>query len=198
MIKPTRKIVCAVAVMVMSLGLAIGIGMRADAAEIETPITQYVTADVLNVRQQPSMEATIVTTLSQGTKVKVVREVDDWSTIEIDQQLYYVCNQYLSDNQFIETASSALYTSNQFRSMGVIYYGGYKWTWYSQRVLAGGALRIPGRQVSSDGFVIDGNGYICLAHPSMAKGTIIDTPFGRQGKIYDTAGANVIDVYTNY
>lgn len=79
---------------------------------------------------------------------------------------------------------------------GVINWGGYKFTYYSQQVLPGGGLQIPGRHVNDAGFVSDGSGFIVLAGDA-PLGTVFDTPFGAQGKIYDrgTVG-NHLDVYT--
>lgn len=82
-----------------------------------------------------------------------------------------------------------------------ISYSGYHWTWYTEVLLPGEGLPIPGRYTDGDGFVCDENGYIVLAaHLSqVARGTIMDTPFGRLGKVYDTGcNYNVIDVYTNW
>jgi type II secretory pathway pseudopilin PulG len=91
--------------------------------------------------------------------------------------------------------NTATYTYGQFMTMGVINWGGFKFTYYSQSVLPGGGLNIPGRHTSG-GFVRDGEGYIVLAG-SAAKGTVYNTPFGSPGKIYDrgTTG-NHLDVYT--
>jgi type II secretory pathway pseudopilin PulG len=91
--------------------------------------------------------------------------------------------------------NTATYSYGQFMTMGVINWGGFKFTWYSQQVLPGGGLNIPGRHTSG-GFVRDGEGYIVLAG-SAAKGTVYQTPFGSPGKIYDrgTTG-NHLDVYT--
>ena len=80
-------------------------------------------------------------------------------------------------------------------------FNGYTWTWYTEVLLPGEGLPIPGRYTDGDGFVCDENGYIVLAaHLSqVARGTIMDTPFGRLGKVYDTGcNYNVIDVYTNW
>lgn len=94
------------------------------------------------------------------------------------------------------TASTKLYTLSEFMSAGVVNWNGYKFTYYSQSVLPGGGLVIPGRHVNADGYVADADGYIVLAS-STPKGTVIDTPFGAQGKVYDrgTVG-NHFDVYT--
>lgn len=94
---------------------------------------------------------------------------------------------------------NALYSASQFRNLGVIQWNGWKWTWYSERVLPGGGLSIPGRHNDADGYVCDENGYLCLSSSSLSKGSIIDTPLGKQGKVYDTGcDSNVIDVYVNW
>lgn len=97
-------------------------------------------------------------------------------------------------------STTAKYSLNDLQYHGVIYWGGYKWTYYSQQVLPGGGLNIPGRHVSSSGYVCDGDGYIVLAAPSSwgnVKGTVYSTPFGAPGKVYDVnAGGDSLDVYT--
>lgn len=88
-------------------------------------------------------------------------------------------------------------TPQEFKQIGVIYYNGYKFTWYSEKVLPGKGLNIPGRH--SDGnFVRDCDGYICVASSDFPKGTVVDTPFGK-GKVYDTGCmSGVIDVYVSW
>lgn len=91
--------------------------------------------------------------------------------------------------------TNASYSLSQFMRKGIVNWGGYKFTYYSQSVLPGGGLKIPGRHINSAGYVADENGYIVLAN-SAPKGTIINTPFGFKGKVYDrgTSG-NHFDVY---
>lgn len=82
---------------------------------------------------------------------------------------------------------------NQFMSAGVVNWGGYKFTYYSQSVLPGGGLSIPGRHVEG-GFVRDGDGYICVAN-DRPKGTVLNSPWGAC-KVYDRGTyGNHIDVY---
>lgn len=86
------------------------------------------------------------------------------------------------------------------KSKGAIYYGNHKETYYSQRVLPGSSLRIPGRHVADDGTVRDGDGYISVAANSsyLAKGTVVKTSLG-PGKVYDSGCASgIIDIYTNW
>lgn len=96
--------------------------------------------------------------------------------------------------------SSAQYSLSEFKFNGVINSGGKKWTYYSQAVLPGNGLNIPGRHVNSGGYVADGAGYIVIAaNRSIPKGTIVNTPFGYKGKVYDMCAAcssNWYDVYT--
>ncbi|MBN9612964.1 MAG: hypothetical protein J0H64_05810 [Actinobacteria bacterium] len=91
--------------------------------------------------------------------------------------------------------SGALYTLQQFMFSGAVSWGGYKFTYYSQQVLPGAGLSIPGRHVNEAGYVSDSDGYIVVAG-SAPIGTVYATPFGYKGKIYDrgTVG-NHLDVY---
>ena len=99
------------------------------------------------------------------------------------------------ESSAVQTSTERLYSLSDFMFRGVVYWNDYKFTYYSQSVLPGGGLSIPGRHVNADGYVSDGDGYIVLAG-SAPKGTVYDTPFGYKGKIYDrgTSG-NHLDVY---
>lgn len=86
------------------------------------------------------------------------------------------------------------------RSMGVKYYNGHRETWYSQKVLPGNGLKIPGRHVADDGTIRDGSGYIVIASDLSyaSRGSIIMTSLG-PGKVYDTGCAyGTIDIYVNW
>ena len=99
------------------------------------------------------------------------------------------------ESSAVQTSTERLYSLSDFMFRGGVYWNDYKFTYYSQSVLPGGGLSIPGRHVNADGYVSDGDGYIVLAG-SAPKGTVYDTPFGYKGKIYDrgTSG-NHLDVY---
>lgn len=93
-------------------------------------------------------------------------------------------------------SSAGLYSLGDIMFHGVINWGGYKYTYYSQSVLPGGGLAIPGRHINAGGFVADADGYIVLAN-DRPKGTVLPTPFGYMGKVYDRGTyGNHIDVYT--
>lgn len=93
----------------------------------------------------------------------------------------------------------AKYSASYFKKRGVIRWNRWKWTWYSQKVLPGRGLRIPGRHIGKGGYIMDKNGYICLASSSLKKGTVVKTPFGAKGKVYDCGCAKgTLDVYANW
>ena len=101
--------------------------------------------------------------------------------------LQYSAPYYVSDNPL--TASK-----------GVVYFNGHKETYYSQRVLPGNGLNIPGRHVADDGTVRDGDGYICVASDLsyLSRGSVVLTSLG-PAKVYDTGCAyGVIDIYVNW
>lgn len=98
---------------------------------------------------------------------------------------------------------TSAYSTNSKRltkSRGAMYYDNHKETYYSQKVLKGTSLKIPGRHVADDGTVRDGDGYICVAASTsyLKKGTVVKTSLG-PGKVYDSGCASgTIDIYTNW
>lgn len=85
-------------------------------------------------------------------------------------------------------------------SMGVKYYNGHRETYYSQKVLPGGGLKIPGRHVADDGTIRDKDGYIVVAanYKFRAKGSTFITSLG-PAKVYDTGCAyGTVDIYCNW
>ncbi len=92
-------------------------------------------------------------------------------------------------------------TTNRFsKARGAIYYGDHKETYYSERVLPGTSLNIPGRHVAEDGTVRDGEGYICVAASTayLPRGSVVKTSMG-PAKVYDSGCApGIIDIYTNW
>lgn len=139
--------------------------------------------------EQVTEKPTEVTTVKPTTTVKqtTTKPVETTKSKETEAQITK------------SKTSEALYSASKFMNMGVIYWNGWRWTWYSERVLPGGGLNIPGRHADSSGYICDGNDYICLSSSSLSKGTVIATPFGKSGKVYDTGCASdTIDVYVNW
>lgn len=104
-------------------------------------------------------------------------------------------------NEVKEVKYDAQYSPDEFRHSGVISWGGYQWTYYSELILPGNGLNIPCRHTTEDGYVCDGDGYVVLAADlnMLPRYSVVDTPFGREGKVYDTGCAyGVLDVYVGW
>ena len=178
-------------------------------------VTKYTTTGV-NIRAGASLESEIIKTVSINTELQVIESEAEWTEVIEGENTYYIYSKYLSDkkteipvtsrsnierkitkNNNIETKGSS--SSNPLtRSKGVVYYNGHRETWYSQKVLPGKGLKIPGRHVDSRGLVCDGDGYICVASSDYPKGTIVETSLGT-GKVYDSGCASgTIDIYCNW
>lgn len=128
------------------------------------------------------------------------------STIPIsEKQSLMANNDYIPE--FVEEPISLQYipeeeyvmTPEEFQIAGVIFWNNWKYTYYSEQVLPGGGLQIPGRW--SDGlFVRDENGYLCVASNEHNFGDIVATPFG-DAIVYDMIGdgvTGVIDIYVSW
>ena len=116
---------------------------------------------------------------------------------------FYVPEKYSIDGFGYDTYPSYMtYSPGYFKENGVIEYDGYYFTYYSERVLPGDGLYIPGRWTDEYGFVRDGNGCLCLASntpETMDRFSTVYTPWGL-GVIYDygTGDDSVIDVYVGW
>lgn len=98
------------------------------------------------------------------------------------------------DESSVSDVDNGFLTVAQMVSRGVVYYNGWQFTYYSQRVLPGNGLRIPGRHVEN-GKVCDKDGYVCVASSVLEKGTVVRTPIGL-GRVYDAGCArNTLDVF---
>ena len=136
--------------------------------------------------------------VKHNTKVKVIQQGKKYAQVEYKGEQYKVKKKYLC-----KWKSPKLYTRKQFKRRGRIRWRGWSWTWYTQRILPGRRLKIPGRHVDKQGFVCDKDGYIVLASSIGYKKCkkILPTPFGKYGKVYDTNGTwnyGWRDVYTNW
>ena len=100
--------------------------------------------------------------------------------------------------QFID--KDKIISNITFKKFGVVYYNNVKMTYYSDKVLPGGGLNIPGKHYE-DNFVVDKDGFIVVAsNIKIPKGTIYNTPFGKLAKVYDrceTCNINWIDIYVH-
>lgn len=109
---------------------------------------------------------------------------------------------YTEDTDELGYPSYMLYSPDYFKENGVIEYGDYYFTYYSELVMSGEGLYIPDRWTDEYGFVRDGNGNLCLASntpETMDRFSTVYTPWGL-GVIYDYGTGNdaVIDVYVGW
>ena len=184
----------------------------------ETYTTMYATVG-LNIREQPNKESNIIDVANINTELTTVDNSNEngWTKIKMSDNYYYVASKYLSNTKVeikpkvMENTKKNTNTNNKnntntknkntgvlTKSKGVNYFNGHRETWYSQKVLPGKGLKIPGRHVDSRGLVCDGNGYICVASSDYPKGTIVETSLGT-GKVYDSGCASgTIDIYCNW
>lgn len=185
------------------------------AINIPIPVTKYTTTGV-NLREKPSLDSKIIRVLPINTEINIIESESEWLEVKENENTYYIYAKYVSNEKTkIEpskitsrsgdsvrknttTAKGKISSNPLTKSKGVVYFNGHKETWYSQKVLPGGGLKIPGRHVDGRGLVCDGDGYICVASSDYKKGTIVETSLGT-GKVYDSGCASgTIDIYTNW
>lgn len=169
--------------------------------EPETYTSMYAITN-LNIREQPTIESKIIKTVDVNTEFQVVNnsENNDWVKVKIDNNYYFVSSKYLSIEKIkIKTTKKNTSINGVLtKSKGVNYFNGHRETWYSQRVLPGGGLKIPGRHVDERGIICDGDGFISVASSDYSKGTIVETSLGT-GKVYDSGcPSGTIDIYCDW
>ena len=160
------------------------------------PSYRYVKWSKVYARLYPRSGNNAKLTLKQGTKVGRIWDNGKWTAIMYNKACYFVESASLS----VQPPIKAVYSGAYFRKAGAIIWQGKKYTWYSQRVLPGGGLKIPGRHLDSQGFVCDSNDYIVLGSNTANRGKIVPTPFGKYGKVYDAGyvGTYWFDCYVNW
>lgn len=92
------------------------------------------------------------------------------------------------------------YGASYFMYHGEIYSGGWRYTWYSENVLPGGGLYIPGRHVDDEGYVVDNEGRLVAASEDIPYGTEIGVPFGSGVAVVRDCGCpnGTIDIYVSW
>lgn len=133
--------------------------------------------------------------VKRNTRVRLIKTGKRWAKVRYKGETLVCRKKFLNKYK-----SPRKYTGREFKQAGVIWFHGFKYTWYSQRILPGYGLKIPGRHLDSQGFVCDKWGYIVLGSNTSNRGQIVATPFGRFGKVYDAGyvGTYWYDCYTNF
>lgn len=203
-----KGLICLVAVLaVISTTVIIATDSEIEQSENQSKestviVTTQLTTEVTTTKkvEETTEEIIEVTTEQVTEKPTEVTTVKPTATVKPTTKPVETTKSKETEAQIEKSETSeALYSASKFMNMGVIYWNGWRWTWYSERVLPGSGLNIPGRHADSSGYICDGNDYICLSSSSLSKGTVIATPFGKSGKVYDTGCASdTIDIYVNW
>lgn len=115
-----------------------------------------------------------------------------------ERQLEHQRQQRAAQQQQQQATQQQSYSgdSDNFKSQGVIYQNGIRYTYYSSNVLY--HYRTPEWNAGSDGIYRDSAGYIVVASSDHSQGSVVSTPFGA-GKVYDSGCASgTIDIYVNF
>lgn len=165
----------------------------AEAKEQTYPKTGYINTDTtVKITNRPSKKAKTVCKVKPNTKIKYKKLNSKWAAVKYKKKTGYLPMSYITKHK----RPKCRYTPSYFSKAGILHYGGWTWTWYSQNVLPGGGLRIPGRHVDNKGYVCDKYNYICLASSDLPYGTVVSTPFGKYGRVYDSGcSSGILDVY---
>lgn len=207
--KNSLKIVCFLVTIMLIVGCFIGCGTKTTSTS-ETEVTTAPTTTVASTTQAvttipsitvapttaPKPKATEPITEPKGENSYVDSVEDNGGSNDYSSEDYDV-----NYNTYDNYNSDAVYSSSEFQNTGVIDWGGYEWTYYSELILPGEGLDIPGRHTTENGYVCDGDGYVVLAADldMLPRYSVVDTPFGRTGKVYDTGCLyGTLDVYVGW
>lgn len=176
--------------------------------ELENEISLWIDNALLSSRSriqsldssEADVAATYVEEHEESYEEEEYYEEEEVYIVEEDYYEESYEEEYHEETEENSYHSEGSYTLSDLQYHGVINWNGNRYTYYSQQVLPGGGLKIPGRHVNTGGFVSDGDGYIVLANDVLDRGTVVSTPFGYHGKIYDRFGtgkpSHHFDVYT--
>ena len=212
------KVISVIAIIVVLMGICVACDNN-----VITKVTEAPTIGVINItateetRIAPTVKPTVKPTETPTIKptekpteisTEPPTEVITQAEIETTASNNYSYTEDLVDISYtsypltvaaVNSNSNSLYDASDFQSAGVVDWNDWTWTYYSSQILPGYGLYIPGRYEDENGYICDENGYICLASSSLDWGTVVDTPFGKQGRVYDTGCASdVLDVYVNW
>ena len=186
-----------IAVVMISVGLVMEAKVELEAKRVID--MRNVSASAINVKEGNKEEvktSELSTNIEIETAPAAYLKIEKvFSEISLDEAIVA-----LNDGS-LKMEYSAVYSYNGLtKRRGAINFNGHRETYYSEKVLPGNGLRIPGRHVADDGTIRDENGFICVAADPgfMAKGSILITSLG-PAKVYDSGCAyGTIDIYVNW
>lgn len=167
--------------------------------------TEEVTTQVPR-REEVTTECVITTTAAPTEEVTEVIIDEEPATKEELPTADTTLSKELTGDEYFEGVKlqySVPYdiTDNKLTATkGVVRFNGHKECYYTQTLLPGKGLYLPGRHVAEDGTIRDGDGYICVAAnlKFLPRYTKVMTSLG-PGKVYDTGCAyGTVDIYTDW
>lgn len=141
-------------------------------------------------------ELASVKSAAQERKTEAERIAAERAAAREAQVATYTTTDYSNSMSNDSGGSSYSGSSGDFKSQGVIYEDGIRYTYYSSNVLY--HYRTPEWTAESDNIYRDSDGYVVVASNDHAQGDVVSTPFG-EGRVYDSGCASgTIDIYTNF
>lgn len=83
--------------------LLTGVEAKLKAREVFKTVA-VVTTDALKIREEPNTECGVLTTVPEGEELEVVEVLDGWVKINLDDEEYYVCADYVEVQEKLGTA----------------------------------------------------------------------------------------------
>lgn len=163
--------------------------------EIDWDSLVYIKDVQLNIDKLISIKSVAQERKAEAERIAVERAAAEKASREA-QVATYTTTDYSNSVSNDSGGSSYSGSSGDFKSQGVIYENGTRYTYYSSSVLY--HYRTPEWTAGSDNIYRDSDGYIIVASNDHAQGEVVSTPFG-EGKVYDSGCASgTIDIYTNF
>ena len=186
-----------VAIIMLSIGMALEsanhLKITEEALNMKNIVASAIDVKEGNKEEKPSELSTNIDMETAPAAYLKIEKV--FSEISLDEAIAA-----LNDGT-LKMEYSGVYSYNGLnKRRGAIYFNGHRETYYSEKVLPGNGLRIPGRHVADDGTIRDENGYICVAADPgfLARGSILITSLG-PAKVYDSGCAyGTVDIYVNW
>ena len=127
--------------------------------------------------------------VKRNTRLRQIREGNTWAVVRYDGKRYVTKKKFLNAERLPSKKRSRYYI-NYLKTRGPVYWHDRKYTYYTSRLCPIWLLPAPGLHLDKDGIWCDKNDYIVLGSSVANKvnRTVIATPFGKYGKVYDTGG----------
>ena len=174
--------------------------------ELKSLITEEIIEEITT--EEPEREEPTTAIKKEEVTTECVITTTTAPTEEVTEEILEepIAAEELTNDEYFEGVKlqySAPYdiTDNKLTATkGVVYFNGHKECYYTQTLLPGECLYLPGRHVAEDGTIRDGDGYICVAAnlKFLPRYTKVMTTLG-PGIVYDTGCAyGTVDIYTDW